>query len=113
MKRVLFFQAEDGIRSLTVTGVQTCALPIWREPVEDQAHERFLGLMQERRPLLDLPQRRADGPAVERHGLARMGRQDDSLWGQCDQALQGRVERVSAALRLLCRRLEIRSTDRR
>src|SRR5256886_11368910 len=25
---VLFFQAEDGIRDLTVTGVQTCALPI-------------------------------------------------------------------------------------
>src|SRR5256886_13440282 len=28
-----FFQAEDGIRDLTVTGVQTCALPIlgrWR-----------------------------------------------------------------------------------
>src|SRR2546430_10158774 len=23
-----FFQAEDGIRNLTVTGVQTCALPI-------------------------------------------------------------------------------------
>src|SRR2546430_9546354 len=31
MRRVvyfLFFQAEDGIRDLTVTGVQTCALPI-------------------------------------------------------------------------------------
>src|SRR2546430_13210763 len=31
-----FFQAEDGIRDLTVTGVQTCALPIsprrWRAP---------------------------------------------------------------------------------
>src|SRR6266567_6932302 len=34
-----FFQAEDGIRDLTVTGVQTCALPIsilshyrWVEP---------------------------------------------------------------------------------
>src|SRR2546430_12620609 len=25
-----FFQAEDGIRDLTVTGVQTCALPIFR-----------------------------------------------------------------------------------
>src|SRR2546430_9639124 len=25
---ILFFQAEDGIRDLTVTGVQTCALPI-------------------------------------------------------------------------------------
>src|SRR2546430_12759958 len=32
---VFFFQAEDGIRDLTVTGVQTCALPICgfrREP---------------------------------------------------------------------------------
>src|SRR2546430_7741258 len=27
---VFFFQAEDGIRDLTVTGVQTCALPIYR-----------------------------------------------------------------------------------
>src|SRR5690606_41005198 len=30
-----FFQAEDGIRDFHVTGVQTCALPIWssRAPV--------------------------------------------------------------------------------
>src|SRR3989475_10902748 len=27
-----FFQAEDGIRDLTVTGVQTCALPICTPP---------------------------------------------------------------------------------
>src|SRR5688572_32709391 len=27
--RYFFFQAEDGIRDLTVTGVQTCALPIF------------------------------------------------------------------------------------
>src|SRR6266568_7311216 len=27
-----FFQAEDGIRDGTVTGVQTCALPIWVAP---------------------------------------------------------------------------------
>src|SRR2546430_12689921 len=26
-----FFQAEDGIRDLTVTGVQTCALPIYSD----------------------------------------------------------------------------------
>src|SRR2546430_15198219 len=26
-----FFQAEDGIRDLTVTGVQTCALPIFSD----------------------------------------------------------------------------------
>src|SRR2546421_3580275 len=35
-----FFQAEDGIRDLIVTGVQTCALPIYskldpRPPVEE------------------------------------------------------------------------------
>src|SRR5699024_12051226 len=27
--RFFFFQAEDGIRDRNVTGVQTCALPIW------------------------------------------------------------------------------------
>src|SRR5258708_37585938 len=27
---LFFFQAEDGIRDDLVTGVQTCALPIWR-----------------------------------------------------------------------------------
>src|SRR5256885_8722731 len=26
---MFFFQAEDGIRDYKVTGVQTCALPIW------------------------------------------------------------------------------------
>src|SRR2546430_9594247 len=29
-----FCQAEDGIRDLTVTGVQTCALPIYRIRIE-------------------------------------------------------------------------------
>src|SRR2546428_8382441 len=31
--RVFFFQAEDGIRDLIVTGVQTCALPIFGERI--------------------------------------------------------------------------------
>src|SRR2546427_8512825 len=30
-----FFQAEDGIRDLTVTGVQTCALPISGEEISN------------------------------------------------------------------------------
>ena len=29
-----FFQAEDGIRDYKVTGVQTCALPIWFSVLE-------------------------------------------------------------------------------
>src|SRR3712207_6985995 len=35
---LFFFQAEDGIRDIGVTGVQTCALPIWgrtRRPALD------------------------------------------------------------------------------
>src|SRR2546427_1081278 len=32
-----FFQAEDGIRDLTVTGVQTCALPILKFNADHQA----------------------------------------------------------------------------
>src|SRR5688572_31328393 len=40
-----FFQAEDGIRDLTVTGVQTCALPIYpgrlgRRQVEERPGDR-------------------------------------------------------------------------
>src|SRR5205823_10342888 len=30
VKLIFFFQAEDGIRDKLVTGVQTCALPIYR-----------------------------------------------------------------------------------
>src|SRR5437762_4694469 len=32
-----FFQAEDGIRDTSVTGVQTCALPIYRCSTEGAA----------------------------------------------------------------------------
>src|SRR5229473_6375277 len=51
-----FFQAEDGIRDKLVTGVQTCALPIWRHRLD-----------------LDSAPRQTNGrPADER--LARIGR---------------------------------------
>src|SRR2546430_7365254 len=44
-----FFQAEDGIRDLTVTGVQTCALPIYHWKYRQRfwnhgyGQERFCG----------------------------------------------------------------------
>src|SRR2546430_5552178 len=38
-----FFQAEDGIRDLTVTGVQTCALPILNNG-KKSSRELFLPL---------------------------------------------------------------------
>src|SRR5256886_13902664 len=40
-----FFQAEDGIRDLTVTGVQTCALPILRRPGRPLSGGVLLGLI--------------------------------------------------------------------
>src|SRR2546430_3757928 len=39
-----FFQAEDGIRDLTVTGVQTCALPIYRATRGGRRRERGVRL---------------------------------------------------------------------
>src|SRR2546430_9342673 len=38
-----FFQAEDGIRDLTVTGVQTCALPILRRHLNDGGTVAYAG----------------------------------------------------------------------
>src|SRR5207248_5327346 len=41
-----FFQAEDGIRDRTVTGVQTCALPISRASNRpDSAYNRVMVLL--------------------------------------------------------------------
>src|SRR3989454_12668499 len=36
-----FFQAEDGIRDYKVTGVQTCALPIYRRREDVRLRPRF------------------------------------------------------------------------
>src|SRR5207245_3494186 len=45
-----FFQAEDGIRDATVTGVQTCALPILGNG-PDQAAVNAIGLEEDQRTL--------------------------------------------------------------
>src|SRR5256884_3426428 len=37
----LFFKADDGIRDVAVTGVQTCALPIYFGPLSRHAHGRL------------------------------------------------------------------------
>src|SRR2546421_7882123 len=67
-----FFQAEDGIRDLIVTGVQTCALPISIQPVP--ARPRLVGDGERGAFRLELPDQlvdvalsRADHP--QRHHL--------------------------------------------
>src|SRR2546430_10045860 len=46
-----FFQAEDGIRDLTVTGVQTCALPISRWVVSTKAFSAMSAMARDSRRL--------------------------------------------------------------
>src|SRR5437763_16853972 len=91
-----FFQAEDGIRDTSVTGVQTCALPISRKAgapesgrahpdvddhVEDRAaqHAHQLSL----RPL-ELVVQPAQGPAFRerlRSEERRVGKECRARWG--------------------------------
>src|SRR5204862_2920143 len=61
---LFFFQAEDGIRDLYVTGVQTCALPISAVAVK---HPRDDGA---RRPLHDV----GVGPLAREQGVERRER---------------------------------------
>src|SRR5256884_9261158 len=39
LQHFFFFQAEDGIRDVAVTGVQTCALPIFSRVLAESAKE--------------------------------------------------------------------------
>src|SRR5438067_9260611 len=67
---VFFFQAEDGIRARNVTGVQTCALPIFGEHRRDQqglqrADLRVLGPRRDRRPEQNPAQAHRSGEGEE------------------------------------------------
>src|SRR5258707_11911336 len=64
---VFFFQAEDGIRDIGVTGVQTCALPIL--PVG--LSERFLGVQSVRLAI-----------AVRVRRMVRAGRSEERRVGK-------------------------------
>src|SRR5215213_3343263 len=93
-----FFQAEDGIRYWSVTGVQTCALPIFDplvvlplvpRPVHDRRGRRWqLGLEGERIGLLPLLARRGGDEELVALTLGRLG--DDAL---PDARSAARVER--------------------
>src|SRR5256886_12323002 len=71
-----FFQAEDGIRDLTVTGVQTCALPIsFRSRRTGSASPRTPRLLSVHRAgssrRLRRPGRRGPSPSCRGTDLAR------------------------------------------
>src|SRR5215475_15476345 len=65
-----FFQAEDGIRDFHVTGVQTCALPIW--PVRRSRGAG--GAVQDPGPVV------TDQPTPARSEERRVGKECRSRW---------------------------------
>src|SRR2546430_4305979 len=67
-----FFQAEDGIRDLTVTGVQTCALPISARSAGDASAAR--DRIARRLPVREDHRQRCDEPRALRRILGRRGR---------------------------------------
>src|SRR3712207_8199733 len=72
----LFFQAEDGIRDIGVTGVQTCALPIYGEVLREQLAEQHLHDRGEQQR-----QHRADADADPgRSEERRVGKECRSRW---------------------------------
>src|SRR2546430_7207252 len=77
-----FFQAEDGIRDLTVTGVQTCALPISGNSLLVVEHDPQIMLQADR--ILDLgPGAGERGGEIVFYGSpAEIGRSAASLTGQ-------------------------------
>src|SRR3712207_2603226 len=66
----IFFQAEDGIRDIGVTGVQTCALPISELQKKARLYSRA---MQRARDLIDLLHPRAFLHCVQNLLGARLG----------------------------------------
>src|SRR2546427_3803380 len=75
-----FFQAEDGIRYLTVTGVQTCALPILMDRLQTHAWQLLALLL---------------AALLVWQSLARLGAERDAAQARTDLA----TDRQAAATR--------------
>src|SRR5690349_24072207 len=69
-----FFQAEDGIRDLYVTGVQTCALPIFRDAEVEHLGDLELALAGDE----DVP--RLQVAMDDRSEERRVGKECRSRW---------------------------------
>src|SRR2546425_8314347 len=75
-----FFQAEDGIRDKLVTGVQTCALPIWRRPFAlllPGGNGMMAGPAERASPLEEAVRRRVGETRSEER---RVGKEGRSRW---------------------------------
>src|SRR5258707_1528318 len=72
-----FFQAEDGIRDIGVTGVQTCALPI---SLESRARQEARDAWESDPPLHRMPRAHRVRSAAHRHPNWTPLRQARNQW---------------------------------
>src|SRR5688572_32809809 len=92
MRFFFFFQAEDGIRDLTVTGVQTCALPISRGRSRSRSARRSSRRGPERRGRDR--HRRPPARATERSEERRVGKECRSRWSPYHEKKKKRREQL-------------------
>src|SRR5437763_16925817 len=91
-----FFQAEDGIRDTSVTGVQTCALPIYQRAAPHARTGQHKDVVQ-RRDLLDTqptesrrPEELAQVPRrLRRAEERRVGKECRWRWSRDDEKEKG------------------------
>src|SRR5204862_4966632 len=95
-----FFQAEDGIRDLYVTGVQTCALPILAIarscralPLAEQAHEELIATGARPRKIV-----RAGAEALTASERREIGRASCRERGE-DEVVDVRLNRIEGRRR--------------
>src|SRR2546430_4753911 len=102
-----FFQAEDGIRDLTVTGVQTCALPILMDTEAFREFKTGLTLLRDNYAMKALPhmRRAVDLDKNNPYYMSYLGvvlARSERKWGEaerlCDSAV--RMKRNQAQLYL-------------
>src|SRR6266481_3133370 len=96
MYLVFFFQAEDGIRDGTVTGVQTCALPIYFLATARLVHAR---LYPRDAGEIDAVLMREEPARINRRGLRPFGQADpftgEILW-RADGTIAANINRRMA-----------------
>src|SRR3712207_7143427 len=106
-----FFQAEDGIRDIGVTGVQTCALPILATCTDEVFELRRLGLTSDRVSVVPcgvdtsvFTPRGPVAPRSERPRLLVLGRLVERK-GQDDARSEEHTSELQSRQYLVCRLL--------
>src|SRR5437764_11419777 len=87
MMLFFFFQAEDGIRDTSVTGVQTCALPISLRSSGVGAHGQFAGRVGLRKAFDDRLELVEESSDLRGHVGGRCFGEGIAIWGVCQELL--------------------------